>query len=101
MTTTIIATEAHYAALTDVEVVHELSDVIARVDDDDLSGQLYFLTGELLERFAPEVEREANMQELEKWPGDDLRDREIVDHDEALARRAKLRSLLVPLAEEE
>ena len=95
---TIISTEATYAALTDLEVVRELWKKIGRVDDDDLSGELYYLSGELLERFTPDLEREATAAQY----GDQTeRNAEMEAHEESLARRAELRSLLVPLAERE
>jgi hypothetical protein len=91
---TYLATEAMYAAMTDVEVVHELWRAIGVVEDDDLMGEPYYLTGELLERFTPDLEREATGRDY----SDDERDLEMPAHEESLARRAELRSMLAPLA---
>lgn len=84
--------EAQYAVMSDVEVVLEFSKAIGEVgDDDEVTERLYWLLGEALERWAPEVEwAEAEHQHAY----DKNRERELVDHREALDRRAHLRRVL-------
>ena len=88
----VLSIEARLGVLTDVEVIRELWDVIGRLDDSELSDQLYWLTGEIIERWSPQAEMAATWADYEF---DKNRDREMEAHEKSLKRRADLRAALM------
>jgi hypothetical protein len=90
--------EARFAAMTDIEVIRQIWTKIGEIEDDRLSDELYRLTGELLERYVPELEVEATALD---YAHDKHRASELESHDEALGRRARLREILRRFDEQE
>ncbi len=83
--------EAKTAAMTDVELIRELWEAIGRVDDQSVGDDLYWLTGEIIERWSPDTELAAHERD---YTFDPNREKEIDDHRRALERRARLRAVL-------
>lgn len=79
-----------YVRMGDVELVRKLNAAIGEVDDDKVSDALYWLTGEILERWAPEVEWAST--ELD-YAHDKNRERELQAHAEVIAQRQKARTI--------
>ena len=84
--------ELQVVRLTDDELARKTFDTITEVmgREPDLADELFYLVGEMLERWAPDVERREHMisQYEHNRDGADL---EIEEHEKALARRARLR----------
>jgi hypothetical protein len=80
-----LSNEAKYAAMTDVEVIRTLWDEIGKLKEDH--DHFYWLTGEIIERWSPEIEMEATKLD---HVHDENREHELADHAKALESRAAL-----------
>jgi hypothetical protein len=79
-----------YVRMDDVELVQELYRTIGELDDQEAGDRLYWLNGEILERWAPEVE----WAEVERSYADDKdKDGELAAHAEALKQRRLMRDV--------
>ncbi len=83
-------TGEQYLRMGDVELARKLDATIGEIDDDDLSDRLYWLTSEMLERWAPDVE----WASIEiQYAHNTNRENELRDHAEAVAKRREARAI--------
>lgn len=82
--------EREYVAKSDLELVESTYDLVRESKYNDLSDRFYWHIGELLERFAPDVE----WAHIEKHYADDTnRENELAACRESIERRAAARDL--------
>ncbi|MGH2715413.1 MAG: hypothetical protein ACRDM7_16280 [Thermoleophilaceae bacterium] len=91
--------ELEVVRMTDEELVRDLFATVRNVDDAEIMDRLYWLIGEALERWAPDLERRDHMlaqfeevRDFESSKTEEDAEAEIEAHEKELARRAELRS---------